>query len=144
MTMKYKSGDKVFAKVRGYPFWPARIEACADETPNKMKYHVYFYGTAETAICKAEEVVPYLINKDKYGKPLKRKGFNEGLQQIEMEINGYAPSYPTYSDTSADNEDPENDGSLIIDENLASSNQPLAAPIEKKKKVDHSSQAQTR
>ncbi|KAJ1528895.1 hypothetical protein ONE63_007264 [Megalurothrips usitatus] len=135
MTMKYKSGDKVFAKVRGYPFWPARIEACADETPNKMKYHVYFYGTAETAICKAEEVVPYLINKDKYGKPLKRKGFNEGLQQIEMEINGYAPSYPTYSDTSADNEDPENDGSLIIDENLASSNQPLAAPIEKKKKL---------
>ncbi|KAK3926269.1 Hepatoma-derived growth factor [Frankliniella fusca] len=134
MALKYKSGDKVFAKVRGYPYWPARIEACADETPNKMKYHVYFYGTAETAICKAEEVIPYAPNKDKYGKPLKRKGFNEGLQQIEMEINGFAPSYPTYTDTAPDTDEPENEGSLVIDENL-SANNPTAVLPEKKKKL---------
>ncbi|KAE8749906.1 hypothetical protein FOCC_FOCC003375 [Frankliniella occidentalis] len=133
MALKYKSGDKVFAKVRGYPFWPARIEACADETPNKMKYHVYFYGTAETAICKAEEVIPYAPNKDKYAKPLKRKGFNEGLQQIEMEITGFAPSYPTYSENTPDTDEPENEGSLVIDENLAANNTNVLP--EKKKKL---------
>ena len=135
MSVKYKSGDKVFAKVRGYPFWPARIEACADETPNKMKYHVYFYGTAETAICKSEEVVPYFENRDKYGKPLKRKGFNEGLQQIEMEINGYAPTF-TFAESAADDEEePENEGSLIIDENLSSSTTSSTISAEKKKKL---------
>lgn len=135
MALKFKSGDKVFAKVRGYPFWPARVEACADETPNKVKFHVYFYGTAETAICKVEEIIPYAPNKDKYGKPLKRKGFNEGLQQIEMDINGFAPSYPTYTDNMLDGEEPDNEGSLVIDENLSSSSTSVAAPIEKKKKI---------
>lgn len=137
MALKYKSGDKVFAKVRGYPFWPARIEACADETPNKMKYHVYFYGTAETAICKAEEVVPYLPNKDKFGKPLKRKGFNEGLQQIEMDINGFAPAFPTYAESNGDSNDTESEGNLMIDENLSSStsNSAPPPPVEKKKKL---------
>ncbi|XP_034238572.1 PC4 and SFRS1-interacting protein-like [Thrips palmi] len=134
MSLKFKSGDRVFAKVRGYPFWPARVEACADETPNKMKYHVFFYGTNETAICKVEEIIPYAPNKDKYAKPLKRKGFNEGLHQIEMELNGFAPTYPPFSESTMD-EEPDIEGSLIIDENLSSSITSNAVPVEKKKKI---------
>lgn len=83
---KYSRGEKVFAKVRGYPPWPARVEGVADETPNKMKYHIYFYGTAETAICKADELFPYVENRAKYGKPLKKRGFNEALQQVDEEL----------------------------------------------------------
>lgn len=83
---KYARGEKVFAKVRGYPPWPARVEGVADETPNKMKYHIYFYGTAETAICKADELFPYVENRAKYGKPLKKRGFNEALQQVDEEL----------------------------------------------------------
>lgn len=83
---KYGRGEKVFAKVRGYPPWPARVEGVADETPNKMKYHIYFYGTAETAICKADELFPYIENRAKYGKPLKKRGFNEALQQVDEEL----------------------------------------------------------
>ncbi|KAF5275076.1 hypothetical protein FQA39_LY07013 [Lamprigera yunnana] len=39
----FNVGDKVFAKVKGYPAWPAVI--IEDHNP---KYNVKFYGTGET------------------------------------------------------------------------------------------------
>ncbi|KAK9506856.1 hypothetical protein O3M35_008715 [Rhynocoris fuscipes] len=84
---KFAPGDKVFAKVRGYPPWPAKIEGLADETPNKMRYHVYFYGTGETAVIKAEDVFAFVENKVKFGKPKKQKYFQEALLQIEAELS---------------------------------------------------------
>lgn len=89
MVKKFNPGDKVFAKVRGYPPWPAQVNSIVDLGPNKLKYHVTFFGTLETAICKVEDIYPYAENKEKYGKPLKRKGFNEALAEIEG-----APSIP--------------------------------------------------
>lgn len=88
---KFAADDKVFAKLRGYPPWPARVEGVADETPNKIKYHVFFYGTGETAVCKQEELCLYVENKEKYGKPMKKKGFNTALAQIDAEL-GLGPS----------------------------------------------------
>uniref|UniRef100_A0A224XN30 Putative hepatoma-derived growth factor n=1 Tax=Panstrongylus lignarius TaxID=156445 RepID=A0A224XN30_9HEMI len=84
---KFAPGGKVFAKVRGYPPWPARIEGLADETPNKMRYHVYFYGTGETAVIKAEDVFSFVENKARFGKPKKQKYFTEALLQIEAELS---------------------------------------------------------
>ncbi|XP_073985955.1 uncharacterized protein [Rhodnius prolixus] len=84
---KFAPGGKVFAKVRGYPPWPARIEGLADETPNKMRYHVYFYGTGETAVIKAEDVFSFVENKGRFGKPKKQKYFTEALLQIEAELS---------------------------------------------------------
>ncbi len=55
-TMKGKTsktfadGDLVFAKVRGYPAWPARITSSADTKGSK--FNVFFYGTHETGVCK--------------------------------------------------------------------------------------------
>lgn len=86
----YGPGDIVFAKVRGYPPWPARVEAVADETPNKMRFHVYFYGTGETAVCKADELYPYKEHRHKFGKPMKKKGFNEAVKQVDAEL-GLSP-----------------------------------------------------
>lgn len=80
----YKVDDKVFAKIRGYPAWPALVSGVkSSDTPTKTKYNVYFYGTGERAECKPEDLCPYEENKSKLGKPNKRKYFAEALIQIE-------------------------------------------------------------
>ena len=70
----FKDGDLVFAKVKGYPAWPARVSAPADE--RGLKYHVFFYGTYETAIVPRDTIWIYnQATKEKYGKQ-KRKGID--------------------------------------------------------------------
>lgn len=84
----YNIKDKVFAKIRGYPAWPAIISGVKADTPSRMRYNVYFYGTGERAECKSEELFPYEENKSKLGKPSKRKYFAEALLQIEDDDTG--------------------------------------------------------
>ncbi|XP_001663721.2 hepatoma-derived growth factor [Aedes aegypti] len=85
----YSVGDLVFAKVKGYPPWPAKILKF-----EKKKYNVYFYGTGETANVKMEDVFGYSETKDKYAteKIMKRKGFKEAIVQIESALSGEDPS----------------------------------------------------
>lgn len=82
MALQFKVGDKVFAKIRGYPAWPARIERI-DNQSGKIKYHVVFYGTFETSVCKEKDLFLYSQFKEKFGKPTVRKSFMEALSQIE-------------------------------------------------------------
>lgn len=86
----YNVKDKVFAKIRGYPAWPALVSGVKGDTPSKIKYNVYFYGTGERAECKPDDLCPYEENKSKYGKPLKRKHFNEALLEIEDDNGDFA------------------------------------------------------
>lgn len=85
----FKIGDLVFAKVKGYPPWPAKITKI-----EKSKYNVYFYGTGETANIKLEDLFAYSETKQKYAtdKIMKRKGFKEAIVQIESALNGEDPS----------------------------------------------------
>ncbi|XP_020292586.1 PC4 and SFRS1-interacting protein isoform X1 [Pseudomyrmex gracilis] len=134
LLKKFFTGDKVFAKVRGYPPWPARVEKVNDPNSKNARYSVFFYGTGETAVCKVEELYSYTENKDKYGKPNRRKFFHEGIQQLEQDLKNErnktmddiaaikddilsigaasAADLPTVSATDSDIES----GSLVIDE----------------------------
>ena len=67
-AVNFAVGDKVFAKVRGYPAWPARIEECMD-AKGGPKYKVFFYGTYESATMKKDELWLFSDEtKTKYGE----------------------------------------------------------------------------
>ncbi|XP_024893088.1 PC4 and SFRS1-interacting protein isoform X2 [Temnothorax curvispinosus] len=156
LLKRFFAGDKVFAKVRGYPPWPAKVEKVNDPNSKNARYSVYFYGTGETAVCKVEELYTYAENKEKYGKPNRRKFFHEGIQQLEQELKNdrnkpladiaaikgaEATEVPAVSAIDSDLET----GSLVIDEGekkkplkrkvlTATSNTPQDTPEVKKKR----------
>ncbi|ESN90317.1 hypothetical protein HELRODRAFT_70862 [Helobdella robusta] len=79
----YQPGDLIFAKVKGHPHWPARINKLPEGALiPKGKYPIFFYGTHETYFLTPKDIFPYHLFKDQYAKPHNRKFFNEGLKEI--------------------------------------------------------------
>lgn len=73
----YKEGDLVFAKIRFFPYWPARIE----EASGKDKFKVKFYSTHDTSHVKTNMIEPYNSEtKEIYGK---NKKVLKGIWELE-------------------------------------------------------------
>ena len=84
IAKELRAGDRVFAKLKGYPHWPAKIlEDLDPEHEKRKKYKVLFYGTFEIGHIPLKDLFRYEENREKYGKCNTHRGFNEGLQQIE-------------------------------------------------------------
>ncbi|KAF2893699.1 hypothetical protein ILUMI_12472 [Ignelater luminosus] len=116
----FKVGDKVFAKVKGYPAWPAIIT----EDKNN-KYDVKFYGTGETGTVKAKDLFYYLQHKEKYVKSLKRKDYNEAVEEIEKAIQ----------DAGTDGNDDDGEVSLdsVVSSNTSVNNNSSAKSTKRKR-----------
>ncbi|XP_051956132.1 PC4 and SFRS1-interacting protein-like isoform X8 [Xyrauchen texanus] len=80
ITHEFTPGDLVFAKMKGYPFWPARI---GEGKAPQNKIPIFFYGTHSTTFLFPKDIVLYWPNKEKYGRTTKRGGFDEGMWEIE-------------------------------------------------------------
>jgi len=110
---KYAPGALVFAKVKGYPPWPARITGLG----SKDRYKIYFYGTYEIATLKSEDIWLYTPEtKEKFApKNMKRKGYTEGIDQIENTPE-IAPVEGEYDDPGLLSNIQESQQTLVVDE----------------------------
>ncbi|VUZ49511.1 unnamed protein product [Hymenolepis diminuta] len=84
--MSYEPRDRVFAKVRGHPHWPARINIVPEGSfIPKGKHPIFFYGTHEVYSLAPKDLYPYEQWKHKYGIPKKNNAlFQKGLEEIEQ------------------------------------------------------------
>lgn len=78
-----KVGDFVFAKVRGFRAWPARV---LQEEGNM--YQVYFYGTCNIAKVRATQLFDYEKSKVRFGQLNQKKYglFREAMQHAEKSL----------------------------------------------------------
>ncbi|XP_051921274.1 hepatoma-derived growth factor-related protein 2-like isoform X2 [Hippocampus zosterae] len=78
---QFKAGDLVFAKMKGFPHWPARI--CKFDETQKSRVGVFFFGTHQIGYLTPARIVPFSGNKLKYGSGVRLKGFSEGMWEIQ-------------------------------------------------------------
>ena len=95
--MNFNPGDLVFAKVRGFPPWPAKV-TCSDVAGGGEKYVVTFYGTLEFSNISSKNLLPYAeVYKEKYGVNSKsKKGkFAKAIYEIENNPDSIEPNVIT-------------------------------------------------
>ncbi|CAD5206334.1 unnamed protein product [Bursaphelenchus okinawaensis] len=77
----FKVGDLVWAKMRGFPHWPAQISKIPNQ--HNGKYSVFFFGTHESAFVKVADLFDYYENLSTYGISRKLNGFQKAMDEIK-------------------------------------------------------------
>ena len=77
---EFKIGDRVFARVRSYPFWPAKIEYLPGK--KRKQYTVIFYFTLQKGFIDLKSLEPFNDETIIKFKPLckNRNFFREALE----------------------------------------------------------------
>lgn len=78
-TKQHQVGDFVFAKVRGFRAWPARVL----QTEGKLQY-VYFYGTCNIAKVGLAQLFEYDKCKMRLGDV--RRGVHSGFKEAMLHV----------------------------------------------------------
>ncbi|VIO95469.1 PWWP domain containing protein [Brugia malayi] len=94
MDKDFKSGAVVWAKMKGFPPWPAMIMQSSEKMEGipAGRYSVLFYGTHETAIMKKSDLFDYYTYRNEYEVQRKIKGFTEALQEAREAAGCMEPS----------------------------------------------------
>ena len=83
-------GRLVFAKVKGFPAWPAKVLGAG--LGSGCKYSVFFFGTQQTGSVRESHLWPYNeSNAAKFcsDKLKKRPDFAKGMHQMKLEESGW-------------------------------------------------------
>ncbi|OBZ87428.1 PWWP domain-containing protein2 [Choanephora cucurbitarum] len=92
-TREYIPGDTVFAKLKGYPWWPARVENDKDIPAKILKqkgkskgvlYTVFFYGSRDYGFFGPDCVRPFdraTVERDLKAKKFKTKDLETAIHQ---------------------------------------------------------------
>ena len=88
----YKTGDKVWAKLPGYPHWPGRVEEPKNMRERKKippgYFLIFFYGTHETAIMARNELFDWNDENNKmWFAERDTVYFTDSLWEVENDPN---------------------------------------------------------
>ena len=78
-------GDCCFGRVKGYPWWPAKITEKISSTKRKKCFQVTFFGTKETAWLAIQDLQCITVESiQRFTSPaiMKRKHFATGLKEM--------------------------------------------------------------
>ncbi|KAI8811264.1 hypothetical protein BJ742DRAFT_135111 [Cladochytrium replicatum] len=81
----FNPGELVWAKVKGFPWWPGRVEEEASEELLKHRRRtdalpIQFFGTREFSWCSKDELKPYEEFKETLSNAAKTKGFVKAVE----------------------------------------------------------------
>ena len=90
--VEFKTGDKVWAKLPGYPHWPGRVEEAKNVRERKKippgYYLIFFYGTHETAIMATHELFQWNDENNKmWFAERDTVYFTDSLWEVENDPN---------------------------------------------------------
>ncbi|KAJ3044413.1 kinesin-like nuclear fusion protein [Rhizophlyctis rosea] len=87
---EYQVGEVVWAKMRGYPWWPGRV-AAEDYLPDIVKASkharaslpVHFFGTGDYTFCKGDKLRPFEQCREELSKKTKTPAFLKALREAD-------------------------------------------------------------